>query len=173
MTKDPIRPSEALPLGADASAELQPLFGDPTNDWAALYEIADVIRKALRDPEFVRLANEPDTDKSSRVEGEDTPESAHMRCVSEEAINAVLNRIKIRSIKFGSRRSHQSFGPHLPRRLREISRMHRRRQRLPASCLLVSGSVDQVAIEPGSLRGDEPRPASLCGRLETSQPETW
>src|SRR5215469_13725659 len=29
------------------------------------------------------------------------------------------------------------------------------------------------AIEPGSLRGDEPRPASLCGRLEASQPETW
>jgi hypothetical protein len=53
-----------------------------------------VIRKALRDPEFIRLANEPDTDKSSRVEGEDTPESAHMRCVAEEAIDAVLNRIK-------------------------------------------------------------------------------
>jgi hypothetical protein len=67
--------------------------------WAALYEIADVIRKALRDPEFIRLANEPDTDKSWRVEGEDTPESAHMRCVAEEAINAVLNRIKIKSIK--------------------------------------------------------------------------
>jgi hypothetical protein len=75
--------------------ELQPSFGDPTNDWAALYEIADVIRKAIRDPEFIGLANEPDTDKSSRVEGEDTPESAHMRCVAEEAINAVLNRIKI------------------------------------------------------------------------------
>ena len=29
------------------------------------------------------------------------------------------------------------------------------------------------AIEPGSLRGDEPRPASLCSRLESSQPETW
>jgi hypothetical protein len=29
----------------------------------------------------------------------DTPESAHMRCVAEEAINAVLNRIKIRSIE--------------------------------------------------------------------------
>jgi hypothetical protein len=55
--------------------------------------------EALRDPEFIRLANEPDTDKSSRVEGEDTPESAHMRCVAEEAINAVLDRIKIRSIK--------------------------------------------------------------------------
>jgi hypothetical protein len=71
MTKDPMPPSEAPPPGAKASAELQPLFGDPTNDRAALYEIADVIRKALRDPEFIRLANEPDTDKSSRVEGED------------------------------------------------------------------------------------------------------
>jgi hypothetical protein len=172
MTKDPMRLSEAPPPGAKASARLQPIFGDPANDGAALYEIADVIRKALRDPEFMRLANEPDTDKSSRVEGEDTPESAHMRCVSEEAINAVLNRIKIRSIKFESRRAHRGFGPHLPRRLRDSSRMHRRRQRLPASCLLVSGSVDQPAIEPGSIRGDEPRPASLCGRLETSQPET-
>jgi predicted molibdopterin-dependent oxidoreductase YjgC len=99
MTKDPMQPSEAPPPGAKAPAAPQPLFGDPANDWAALYEIADVIRKALRDPEFIRLANEPDTDKSSRVEGEDTPESAHMRCVAEEAINAVLNRIKIRSIK--------------------------------------------------------------------------
>src|SRR5215469_13932113 len=39
--------------------------------------------------------------------------------------------------------------------------------------LLVSGSVNQGATEPGSLRGDEPRPASLCSRLESSQPETW
>ena len=39
--------------------------------------------------------------------------------------------------------------------------------------LLVSGSVNQGATEPGSLRGDEPRPASLCGRLEASQPERW
>jgi hypothetical protein len=46
--------------------ELRPLFGDPTNDWAPLREIAEVIRKALRDPEHIRLANEPDTDKSSR-----------------------------------------------------------------------------------------------------------
>ena len=67
MTKDPMRPSETSHPGAEASTELQPLFGDPTNDWAALYEIADVIRKALRDPEFIRLANETDTDKSSRV----------------------------------------------------------------------------------------------------------
>jgi hypothetical protein len=67
-----------------------------------LREIADVIHKALRDPEFIRLANEPDTDKSSRMEGEDMPESAHMRCVAEEATNAVLNRIKIRSIKGNS-----------------------------------------------------------------------
>jgi hypothetical protein len=37
--------------------------------------------------------------RQTRVEGEDTPENAHMRCVAEEAINAVLNRIKIRSIK--------------------------------------------------------------------------
>jgi hypothetical protein len=44
--------------------ELQLSFDDPTNDWAALDEIADVIRKALRDPEFIRLANEPDTDKA-------------------------------------------------------------------------------------------------------------
>jgi hypothetical protein len=29
-------------------------IGDPANDWAALYEIADVIRKALQDPEFGR-----------------------------------------------------------------------------------------------------------------------
>jgi predicted molibdopterin-dependent oxidoreductase YjgC len=99
MTKGPMRPSEVLPAGAKALAELQPLIGDLTNDWAALYEIADVIRKGLRDPEFIRLANEADPDKSSRVEGEDTPESAHMRCVAQEAINAVLNRIKIRSIK--------------------------------------------------------------------------
>ena len=99
MTKDPMRPSEASPPGAKALAELQPLFGDLTNDGAALYEIADVIRKALRDAVFIRLANEPDTDKSSRVEGEDMPESAHMRCVAEEAINAVLNRLKITSIE--------------------------------------------------------------------------
>jgi hypothetical protein len=43
-----------------------------------LREIADVIHKALRDPEFIRLANEPDTDKSSRMEGEDMPESAQL-----------------------------------------------------------------------------------------------
>jgi hypothetical protein len=43
--------------------------------------------------------HEPDTDKSSLVEGKDTPESTHMRWVAEEAINAVLNRIEIRSIK--------------------------------------------------------------------------
>jgi len=73
--------------------ELRPLFGDPTNDWAPLREIAEVI-----DLEHIRLANEPDTDKSSRVEGVDTPESAHMRCVAEDAIDAVFNRIKIRSV---------------------------------------------------------------------------
>jgi hypothetical protein len=93
------QPGEEPPPAAEVSAELQPSFGDPTNDWTALYEIVDVIRKALRDPEFIRLANEPDTDKSSRVEGEDTPESALMRCVAEETTNAVLNRIKIRSIE--------------------------------------------------------------------------
>ena len=56
MTKNPMRPSEAPPPGAKASAELQPLFGDPTNDWAALYEIADVIRKSLQDSEFIRFS---------------------------------------------------------------------------------------------------------------------
>jgi hypothetical protein len=35
-----MRPSEAPPPGAKASAGLQPLFGDPTNDWVALYQIA-------------------------------------------------------------------------------------------------------------------------------------
>jgi hypothetical protein len=75
------------------------LMQDSDQAAGRLREIADVIHKALRDPEFIRLANEPDTDKSSRMEGEDMPESAHMRCVAEEATNAVLNRIKIRSIK--------------------------------------------------------------------------
>ena len=82
----------------NGSCDVELMIGDPTNDWAALYEIADVIRKALRDPAFIRLANEPDTDKSSRVEGEDTP-GAHMRCVAEAVINAVFDRLEIKCIK--------------------------------------------------------------------------
>ena len=55
---------------------------------------------------------------------------------------------------------------------------------ISAGCSNEDGSVCQrpafsfqvrliQAAEPGSLRGDEPRPASLRGRLEVSQPETW
>jgi hypothetical protein len=52
MTKDPDAAQRGAAPGAKASAELQPSFGDLTNDWAALYAIAEVIRKALRDPEL-------------------------------------------------------------------------------------------------------------------------
>jgi hypothetical protein len=51
---------------------------------------------------------------------------------------------------------------------------HRRAaaDRKAPSRLLVPGWTGQAAIEPGSLRVDQPRPASLCGRLEAGQPET-
>jgi len=41
------------------------------------------------------------------------------------------------------------------------------------SRLLVRGYTGHAATDPGSLRGDQPRPASLCGGLEASQPDTW
>jgi|SRR5215472_4104093 len=73
-------------------------FHDPGDDFDPLYEIADVIRRALADVELIRLANDPDHDKSSRVQGRDTPETAHMRCVAAEAVEAVFNRLVLTSV---------------------------------------------------------------------------
>jgi len=73
-------------------------FHDPGDNFDPLYEIADVIRRALADVELIRLANDPDHDKSSRVQGRDAPETAHMRCVAAEAVEAVFNRLVLTSV---------------------------------------------------------------------------
>jgi hypothetical protein len=73
-------------------------FHEPGDDFDPLYEIADVIRKALTDVELIGYANNPDDDKSSRVQGRDTPEAAYMRDVAYEVVGAVFNRLVLTSV---------------------------------------------------------------------------